>query len=162
MLIESTKTIAALRTVLNEILNGAAPQAAWILNPGDPGLLKSLDGLSARDASASPENGAAPICAHVDHLRYGLNLLNRWSNGDNAFAHADYTQSWRRTEVSEAEWAQLRQDLAREAEDWRAALERSRDLTPFESNAVIASVAHLANHLGAMRQINRALRGPSA
>jgi hypothetical protein len=31
-----------------------------------------------------------------------------------------------------------------------------------ELNGVIASVAHLAYHLGAIRQIDRAIRGPSA
>ena len=70
---------AALTSVLREIIDGAARDAAVLLNRGDPGLLASLDRLSSDAASAAPREGGATIAAHVDHLRYGLGLLNRWS-----------------------------------------------------------------------------------
>ena len=37
-----------------------------------------------------------------------------------------------------------------------------RDYSPFELNGVIASVAHLAYHLGAIGQVDRSIRGPAA
>jgi hypothetical protein len=64
--------------------------------------------------------------------------------------------------VSEAEWASRREALRREAYAWREALKRPRDLSNFELTGVVASVAHLAYHLGAIRQIDRSTRGPSA
>lgn len=152
-----------LQTLLNELIDGPAPEASWVLNPGDPGLLRSLDRLSAEQASRIASGGGSSVAAHVDHLRYGLGLLNRWSQGDqSAFTDADYSASWRRTSVSEEAWVSLREALRAELSAWREAMARPRDLTSFERTGVLASVVHLGYHMGAMRQIDRSLRGPSA
>src|SRR4051794_41650253 len=95
----------ALAALLGELLDGPDPAAAFMLNSGDPGLLGSLEQLSAADASAAPIAGNASIAAHVDHLRYGLELMNRWAAGDpNPWATADWTESWRRGTVDESAW----------------------------------------------------------
>jgi len=152
----------ALSILLRELIDGSATDAAWILNPADPGLLGSLEKLSAAGASAVPTNGGSSIAAHVDHLRYGLQLLNRWSKGEDPFADADYSASWRRPAVSEADWTALREELRAEARKWCEAVQRPRDLGDVELSGVLASVAHLAYHLGAIRQIDRSTRGPVA
>jgi len=153
---------STLTTLLGELLDGPPGRDAYMLNGGDAGLLRSLDKLSARDASAIPPGGAASIAAHVDHLRYGLSLMNRWAGGEqNPFGSADWSTSWRKTAVSDAEWQQLRNDLATEARRWLDALRAPRDVSRIELNGVVGSIAHLAYHLGAIRQINRAARGPA-
>lgn len=152
----------ALTALLQEILDGPAPDAAWILNPSDPGLLRSLDKLTAMEASTVPSEGGSSIAAHVDHLRYGLELLNRWSRGEDAFTDADYSASWRRLTVSDSEWATLRDRLRVEASAWLDVVRKPRELSDFDLTGVVASVAHLAYHLGAIRQMNRAIRGPAA
>jgi hypothetical protein len=89
--------------------------------------------------------------------------MNRWSGGEvNPWATADWTKSWTRTVVNDAEWAERRKALATEARNWLDALGRPREYSEMELNGVIASVAHLAYHLGAMRQIDRTIRGPVA
>ena len=84
--------------LFSELADGgaAAGGGAFILNSGDVGLLQSLDGLSASEASRAVNavNDGATIAAHV-----GL-------------------------------------------------------------TGMVASVAHLAYHLGAIRQINKDARGP--
>ena len=155
-------TFDALSKLLNELLDGSAADATWVLNPTDPGLLKSIDTLSAEKASAVPAGGGASIAAHVDHLRYGLELLNRWSNGEEPFGDADYSASWKRNTVSEAEWQSRRDALRLQAQRWRESLQRPRHLSTFDLAGVIGSVAHLAYHFGAIRQIDRSIRGPSA
>lgn len=155
-----SKVLNAILNVMNELIDGSAPDAAWVLNPKDPGLISSLHEVSAKSASAVPSGGGASIAAHVDHLRYGLELLNRWSRGEKPFGDADYSVSWALGAVSEGEWTSRRKALRREAYEWREALKR--DLTHIELTAVMASVAHLAYHLGAIRQIDRSTRGPSA
>ena len=70
--------------------------------------------------------------------------------------------SWRRTTVSDGQWAALREQLRDEARRWHKALQTPREMSPLELNGVIASVAHLAYHLGAIRQIDRSIRGPKA
>jgi hypothetical protein len=150
-----------LLTVFDEIVGGAHAEAGFVLNPGDPGLLASLDRLTAQAASRVPEGGAASIAAHVDHLRYGLSLLNQWSGGQDPFAGADYSQSWTRLTVSDDEWAARRRALRDEAAAWRNTLAGPRErLSPVEAAGMVASVAHLAYHLGAIRQIDRELGGP--
>jgi hypothetical protein len=153
---------STLTTLLGELLDGPPGPEAYMLNGGDVGLLRSLDKLSARDASAVPPDGGASIAAHVDHLRYGLSLMNRWAGGEkNPFASADWSTSWRKTAVSDEEWQQLRTDLATEARRWLEALRAPRDVSRIELNGVVGSIVHLAYHLGAIRQIDRAARGPA-
>lgn len=146
--------------LLDELLDGASDECD-VLNPGDRGLLTSLDGLTAAAASKMAPGGGASIAAHVDHLRYGLSLFNRWSGGEpNPFGDADWAASWRRTEVSEAEWAERRAALASEARRWAEALRTARAQSDVERRGILASVVHLAYHVGAIRQIDRAAAGP--
>jgi hypothetical protein len=154
--------IESLSTIFRELVHGAEPDACWVLNRGDIGLLRSLDAISAEAASAPAPAGGASIAAHVDHLRYGFELLNRWSEGENPFGDSDYTTSWRRGTVTQEEWIARRAALASEIAKWERALTEPRELNDFERNGVVASVAHLAYHVGAIRQINKALQGPRA
>lgn len=152
----------SLSTLLRELVHGPPPEFGFVLNAGDIGLLRSLDAISADAASAPAPAGGASIAAHVDHLRYGFELLNRWSQGENPFTDADYSASWKRGTVSPEEWIDRRAALAGEIAKWERAVAEPRDLEGIELNGVIASVAHLAYHLGAIRQINSALQGPRA
>ena len=153
----------SLETLFRELIDGPDANAAWMLNTGDAGLLRSLDKLTASAASAAPVGGGATIAAHVDHVRYGLSLMNRWSQGEqDPWSTADWTASWNRSAVDDQEWAALRRALGTEARAWLATLRAPREYSEFELNGVIASVAHLAYHLGAMRQIDRSIRGPLA
>src|SRR4051812_23122489 len=148
-----------LATLLGELVDGP-PGEAYMLNRGDAGLLRSLDKLTAADASAAVHGGAT-IAAHVDHVRYGLSLMNRWSGGDNPFDGADWSASWRKSSVSDREWQELRTGLASESHRWLEALRKPVEVNAMELNGIVASIAHLAYHLGAIRQINRAARGPA-
>jgi hypothetical protein len=158
----TTEIAPSLTTLFVELVEGPPATAAYMLNQGDPGLLRSLDKLDAAAASRVNDSGSS-IAAHVDHVRYGLSLFNRWAAaGGNPWADADWTASWRKTSVSEPEWQQLRADVSDEARRWATAIGRPRDVDGVELNGIIGSIAHLAYHLGAIRQIDRAARGPSA
>ena len=148
--------------VLREILEGAAPTGGWLLNRGDPGLFASLDRLTAEEASAVPPGGTSSIAAHVEHLRYGLGLLNRSVHEENPFADADWKAAWRRTRVSTAEWNQLRTSLREAAREWLQSFRSVAAKGELERTGVLASTAHLAYHLGAIRQLSPIVRGPSA
>ena len=160
----NTAPLAALFSVLFRELVEGSPNPrdrTYVLNQGDAGLLASLDRLSA--AAASAAHNGPPIAAHVDHLRYGLSLLNRWAGGSPPpWPDMDWSASWRKTIVSDAEWQQLRDDLRREAAAWAETLRTPREVSEVEAGWMAGSVAHLAYHLGAIRQIDRATRGPSA
>jgi len=152
---------SSLAQLFAELTDGPASGEAYMLNSGDPGLLRSLDGLSATAASKPAAPGSPSIAAHVDHLCFGLDLMNRWGDGEtNPWSGADWTASWRRITVTDSEWAALRDRLRDATRRWRAVLERPREMSPVELNGVIGSLAHLAYHLGAIRQIDRSIAGP--
>jgi hypothetical protein len=152
----------SLRALLSELVDGAPRGNAFVLNPGDPGLLRSLDRIGASEASAVHAGGAS-IAAHVEHVRYGLSLMNRWAAGEpNPFAEADWSAAWKRVDVSSDEWEALRESLREECDRWLRALDEPREVASVELKGMIGSVAHLAYHLGAMRQMDRAIRGPAA
>jgi hypothetical protein len=69
----------ALSNMLTEIFDGPPGQEAYLLNPGDPGLLRQLETIEASAASKRPMPGKTTIAAHVDHVYFGLSILNRWA-----------------------------------------------------------------------------------
>ena len=152
---------STLTTLYSELVQGASnPGGAFILNTGDVGLLRSLGKLSATDASRSSLGGAT-IAAHARHLSYGISLMNRWAReGGNPFADATWDAAWKTSTVDAQEWSEIRLELAEETTQWLAHLERPRDVQPVELHGIIASIAHLAYHLGAIRQIDKSARGP--
>jgi len=153
----------SLTTLFKELIDGPAPDAAYMLNPGDGGLLRSLAALSAEAASRTPANGGATVAAHVDHLIYGLTLMNDWSRGNpDPWSSADWSASWRRGVVDEEAWRTRRESLESEARAWIGMLRTPREYTEIELTGLIATVGHLAYHVGAIRQIERATRGPLA
>jgi hypothetical protein len=138
---------------------GAGP-GGFVLNSGDVGLLRSLDKLSAAEASRSA-NGGATIAAHAQHLRYGLSLMNRWAaEGGNPFADATWDEAWKTGAVDDGAWTAIRNGLRHETHRWLETLGAPRTVSETEFTGIVASIAHLAYHLGAIRQINKDARGP--
>lgn len=143
-----------------EITTGAPKDGAFIVNPNDPGMIGSLEKLSAADASRSMNDGAT-IAAHAAHVSYGLSLMNRWAKeGGNPFADAKWNEAWKITSVEEDRWKQIRADLDKEIMYWQEALKIPREVMPIEMSGMIGSIAHTAYHLGAIRQIHPLTRGP--
>jgi hypothetical protein len=157
----TTETSQALVRLFSELVDGATePRGAFILTSGDVGLLRSLDKLSADDASRRANDGAT-IAAHAQHVRYGLSLMNRWAHeGGDPFADAKWDEAWKVSSVDGAQWDEIRNGLREESQRWREALGTSRETTDVELCGMIGSVAHLAYHLGAIRQIDKSARGP--
>ena len=156
-----TNDIAAtLSSLFGELTEGARSGEAFILNTGDVGLLASLDKLSASDASRSTNEGAT-IAAHAQHLRYGISLMNRWAReSGNPFADARWDEAWKISAVDDPEWEEIRQGLRDEVGRWREALGTPREVSGVELCGLVGSIAHLAYHLGAIRQIDKSIRGP--
>jgi hypothetical protein len=147
--------------LFSELVDGAsADGGAFVLNSGDLGLLRSLDTISPADASRSVNDGAT-IAAHAQHVRYGLSLMNEWASaGGNPFANAKWDEAWKTSAVDGAMWEEIRRGLRDEAHRWLQALQSPREVNEVELAGMAGSVAHLAYHLGAIRQINKGARGP--
>ena len=153
---------SSLTRLYSELVDGASSRTGgFVLNTGDAGLLRSLDKLSAADASRAVNDGAT-IAAHAQHVRYGLSLMNRWAAaGGNPFADAKWDEAWKTSLVDASAWQEIRDGLRDEAHRWLEALNPAREVTDIELTGMIASIAHLAYHLGAIRQIDKQARGPT-
>jgi hypothetical protein len=158
---DTTDTASSLIRLWTELVDGTSGRGeAFILNTGDAGLLGSIDKLSPADASRSVNDGAT-IAAHVQHVSYGLSLMNAWArDGGNPFANAKWDEAWKITAVDAAAWTRIRDGLRNEAARWAETLRAPREDSTVELNGMIASIAHLAYHLGAIRQIDKSVRGP--
>jgi len=144
----------AVSKLLTEIFEGPPGQEAYILNPGDPGLLRQLEGISAEVASRRPIAGKPTIASHVDHLHFGLSILTRWLSGEeNPWADADWNGSWQRHTVSEAQWRTLRDGLREKADTWRKPAAARTEWDDLTAAGALSTIAHTAYHLGAIRQI---------
>ena len=148
----------ALVNMLTEVFEGPPGQEAYVLNPGDPGLLRQFDAIDANAASKRPMPGKTTIAAHVDHIHFGLAILNRWAAGEeNPWAGADWNGSWRRTTVTDDQWRSLRVGLRHEAEKWRKVVATRTNWDDLAAAAALSTAAHTAYHFGAIRQIMAAL-----
>ena len=155
---DSARTLGHL---FSELVDGVtSSRGGFMLNTGDIGMLRSLDKLSAADASHAT-NGGATIAAHVQHVRYGLSLMNQWgAEGGNPFANAKWDEAWKISSVNDAQWAEIRNGFRDEVRRWLEVLKTPRELAGIEFTGMVSSIAHLAYHLGAIRQIDKAVRGP--
>jgi hypothetical protein len=160
-MMKTTDISTSLGVLFSELANGARDKGnAYILNTGDVGLLASLDKLSAAEASRAVNDGAT-IAAHAQHARYGLSLMNRWAaEGGNPFADARWDEAWKITAVDAAAWNEIRSGLRGETQRWLDVLQSPREVIDVELTGMIGSIAHLAYHLGAIRQIDKTVRGP--
>jgi hypothetical protein len=154
--------VGALITLHSELVNGIPQSNGYVLNRGDGGLLASLGKVSATAAS-TPNGDGASIAAHVKHLSYSFSLMNRWAAGEkNPFQNADWSAAWKTTSVDANEWKELREQLRAACTAWAGNLGVPRDVDEVELTGLLGSVAHLAYHVGAIRQIDRSARGPAA
>jgi hypothetical protein len=151
----------SLHRLFSELADGLTGRpGGYILNTGDEGLLRSLAKLSAADASRNVNDGAT-IAAHAQHLRYGLSLMNEWAaNGGDPFANATWDEAWKISAVDDAAWQEIRTGLRGETQKWMEILKTPRQASGVELTGLISSIGHFAYHMGAIRQINQATRGP--
>ena len=161
MLMQTSEIAPSLHRLFSELVDGLAGKTpGYILNTGDEGLLRSLDKLSAADASRNVNDGAT-VAAHAQHLRYGLSLMNEWaSKGGNPFANAKWDEAWKISKVDDTAWKEIRNGLRGETQKWMEALKTPREAGGVELTGLISSIGHFAYHMGAIRQINKAARGP--
>jgi len=144
----------AVSKLLIEVFDGPPGSEAYILNPGDPGLHRQLETISATTASRQPIPGKPSIAAHVDHVHFGLSLLTRWLSGEeNPWADADWNGCWKRTTVTDDQWRMLRHSLRKEAETWQKAVASRTEWDDLSAAGALSTIAHTAYHLGAIRQI---------
>ncbi|HKR66785.1 MAG TPA: DinB family protein [Thermoanaerobaculia bacterium] len=136
-----TKQILA---ALQEGFEGPHDGSSYFLD-SDGGLRGTLAKVSAEEASRAV--GGTSIAAHAHHIRFSLAASAASIAGDSS--PRDWNESWTVRNVDETEWDRLRRELDAEYDKLRATIAAHGDSA---LGAGVGVVAHLAYHVGAIRQ----------
>ena len=140
--------------LLEEVCAGPQnPRETWVVsNEADSGILGTLSRISPGHASRAPRAGAPSIAGHVNHVRFALHAGRRWLTED-APPQINWKESWAVSNVDAAEWDRLRAALRDELRRFIDAVRQFDGWDEMSLKGAMASAAHAAYHLGAIRQM---------
>lgn len=129
-------------------------RGTWFISvEQNSGIFGIIDVISFEEASMSIHR--TTLAAHTDHVRYhmwGINGILK--NGKQP--EMDWEKSWDIHSVDEQQWNRIKEELRNEyvtllelidASDWYE-----------QADTVVASLAHSAYHLGALRQMIKMIK----
>lgn len=135
--------------VLAEAFEGPHESWSYFTDTGrDGGLFGTLERLDAQAASRTL--GRTSIAAHVNHVTFGLHASARWIEG-NRTTHS-LAQSWNVSTVDDREWHRAREQLRAAYTDMRRVIELFAMESEEAMAGAVGALAHVAYHLGAIRQ----------
>jgi hypothetical protein len=139
--------------LLFEIIDGPAePAVTWVVsNERNTGLLGTMASMTAEQASHVPAPGRKSAAAHAQHLRFALELAAERLRGKTP--DADWDSSWEPAVVTPAEWKQLQDRIRAASATVRKLIADGDAWDNMMLQGIVATVAHTAYHLGAMRQL---------
>jgi len=118
-------------------------------SPGT-GVLATIRGLTAAQASTAGGPGHTTIAGHIHHLSSSVALSTRGLRGESP--SRDRSRSWTVSTVDEAEWAALQARLRDEYQKLVLAVETHALWDEEALGTAMGAIAHTAYHLGAIRQ----------
>ena len=143
----------ALSILFRETFEGMPTAEEQVYLAHDTGIFATLGKISAEKASTQ-FNGAT-IAAHSEHARFYIELLDNYLNKN--MRVVDFKQSWRVTTVSENDWDDLRENLSKVYRKTSETLAKNEDWGLDTITVAMGIVAHTAYHLGAIRQMAKAV-----
>ena len=121
----------------------------------DTGFFATIENLNAETASRSVSEGSTTIAAHCEHTRFYLEFLGNYLKED--YKMADWKESWNTKTVNEAEWTALRGQLHKTYQNVTDTFNEIETWNDFKISGALGILAHSAYHLGAIRQIAKAV-----
>jgi hypothetical protein len=151
--------VEQLRTSLLDLLGETIEKSGRYYLDKDTSLFETLETISAEVASKAVSGTRSTIAAHVEHVRFYLDVNLRSIQGE-AVGQIDWKESWRHQRVTSEEWEALKGRLRQAYTSvlatvkGGAAWDRPEDLSD-----TLAILAHTSYHLGAIRQALGAVKG---
>ncbi|HVH08166.1 MAG TPA: hypothetical protein VM736_00085 [Gemmatimonadales bacterium] len=143
--------VALLARLLREAFDG--PPGPWSyftdMAPAT-GFFGTIDVLSAVEVSREGGPARSTIAGHVHHVAASLGLAARGLRGESA--SRDRSGSWTIRAVDDADWAALRERLRAAYQDLMVACEMHAVWDEDALGTAVGAIAHVAYHLGAIRQ----------
>jgi hypothetical protein len=122
----------------------------------DTALFQTLEATTPEAASRPPVPGAPTVAAHCAHVSYYLQVVHNFIVGQEQ--EVDWPSSWRVQQVGRDEWEALKSELRTGYETLTQTLESLPAWGDGPLADSMAILAHTAYHLGAMRQVVRAVQ----
>ena len=160
----SQNWVEGILDILKEALEGGAPGEGTAFldgteadGSGNNGLFATLAALSAEQASQ--EVGGNTVAGQARHTAFHLEVCVRWERDGDHGPH-DWQGSFLPAQVDNEQWRGVQQRLRAAYDEF---CEYARSLAEQPASGDLASsltgaVAHVAYHLGAIRQLQKALR----
>jgi hypothetical protein len=146
---DGSDAVRQLLTVLREAGEGpSGPSTYFIDKKPDAGLLGALGAISADEASRIW--GDTSIAAHAHHIAFAMADSAAIIEGHRT--PPDWKESWSVSSVDEAGWKDLVSRVGREYERLRRAVESRASSSAELFGEAVGATAHVAYHLGAIRQ----------
>lgn len=116
------------------------------------GLQATLAALDSNAASrrSSADDPASTIAAHAGHLCVAFDAVTAWLEGTQD--RPDWSTSWSVSAVTEPEWHRLREKLAATVGAFETAVQNAELTSPETFGPAFAMAAHLAYHIGRIRE----------
>ena len=150
--------IEALAYLLRETFEGSPEgQGSAYLDRG-VGVFATIDGVSA--SAASREFHGTTLVAQTEHAKFYLDRLCEFMTGRTE--RVNWDDSWLIETVDAEEWDALRMTVRETYENTLRCIAGIDSLDEQRVGEGIAMVAHTAYHLGAIRQIAKAVREEAA
>lgn len=145
--------VAMLTEIWDELLRGDA-EPTYVIDPGGCGWAPTLAGLTAAQASRALPSGTT-IAAHAAHAAAYLEFFE----GVILDQHpsVDWPATFHPATVDDDAWRALQQRLQGAAARVAALMQGNPAWQPLHVRGALANLAHLAYHLGAIRQLRRLL-----
>lgn len=120
----------------------------------DSSLFETLARVTSATASQSASDRVGTLAAQIDHTAYYIEVLlvHMAAGGDDPTYQMDWSAAWKRTSVTDAEWAGLIENLGQKWRDFRQFVETTEDWNADLVAGAMAVVSHSAYHLGEVRQ----------
>ena len=139
--------------ILGETFEGSPEgQGSAYLDNG-VGVFNTLENLSAEQVSR--HIGGTTIAAHTEHAKFYLDRLCEFIQGSTE--KVNWEQSWLIETVNETEWNFLREGMRKSYEGVLRCFAEVETWKEDNIGEAIAIIAHTAYHLGAIRQIAKAV-----
>lgn len=152
-LIERNHFLEAAAYLLLETFEGSPEGQGSAYLDRRVGLFPTLEKLTADDVSM--DFYGTTIVAQTEHAKFYLDRLCEVINGRSE--KINWEDSWLIETVNETEWAALAQSLRSSYEDTLRCVAAVDDWNEDRIGTAIGIIAHTAYHLGAIRQIAKAV-----
>ena len=145
----SDALLREIEELLRETFEGGRPGQGTQYLDHDSGILNTLERLSA--AQASRPNGSHPsVAAHVRHMIFHLKVAYEWIGGDHS--KRDWKGSFLPQTVTPEEWSRLLTRIVEAKAEYLRVIQALPPDRLISDGGAMGVIAHLAYHLGAIRQ----------